>query len=372
MWLRILSIAAVCLFAAPVRAQEPIIIANVVELSGGGASNGVNWKMALELATDEINGRGGILGRKIELKHFDTQTNPGQSRAMVQKALDEQPYVIMGPIYSGSVKANMILAQQAGVPQFVGAQATELTQMGNGFLFRANISQSIGMQKIADYIASIGGKSIAIVWVNNDFGKGGREALKKEMDRRGINLAADLPIEFGQLDYSADVIKAKNSGADVIFPYMTAEDTARFVRELAKQGVKVPMIGETTLLQQNVIDLVGPALNGARSHLSLTADAPDERIAAFRKRFQERFKQVPDHNALSSYMALYAVKAATEKVGKVDPKALADAMHGGSVTVQQEPNVLLDSRWDANGDVFRASFLAEAVDGQIKIIKSLP
>ena len=372
MLLRILAIAAVCLFVTVARAQEPIVIANVVELSGGGASNGVNWKMALELAADEINGRGGILGRKIEVRHFDTQTNPGISRAMVQKALDEKPYVIMGPIYSGSVKANMILAQQAEVPQFVGAQATELTTLGNAFLFRANISQAIGMQKIADYIASLGAKSIAVVWVNNDFGKGGRDALRREMEKRGLKMAADLPIEFGQLDYASDVIKAKNSGADVIFPYMTAEDTARFVREVAKQNVRIPLVGETTLLQQNVIDLVGPALNGARSHLSLTADAPDENVAAFRKRFEERFKQTPDHNALSSYMALYAVKFATEKAGKVDSKLLADTMHGLSITVQQTPGILIDSRWDANGDVFRASFLGEAVDGRLKITRTLP
>ncbi len=170
-------VLAVWIGNAPASAKD-VLIADVVELSGGGASNGTNWRDGLELAAEEINAKGGILDRPIKLLHLDTQTNPGASRAMVQKALDEQPLAIMGPIYSGSVKVNMALAQEASVPQFVGAQASELTEMGNAFLFRANISQGAGMEKIAAYIdRDLKAKRVAIVWVNNDFGKSGRQVL---------------------------------------------------------------------------------------------------------------------------------------------------------------------------------------------------
>jgi len=87
----ILAVAVVSI--APAAAKE-VLIADVVELSGGGASNGVNWKEGLELAADEINAKGGILGQPIKLIHLDTQTNPGTSRAMVQKARDEQPLAV--------------------------------------------------------------------------------------------------------------------------------------------------------------------------------------------------------------------------------------------------------------------------------------
>src|SRR5260221_10072907 len=90
-------------------AAEPIKFADVIELSGAGATVGTNWRNAATLATEEINAKGGILGRQIQLTDYDTQTNPGVSRAQVQKALDTEPYVILGPIFSGSVKANMML-----------------------------------------------------------------------------------------------------------------------------------------------------------------------------------------------------------------------------------------------------------------------
>lgn len=354
-------------------AAETVKIANVVELSGGGASNGNNWTDGLRLATDEINAKGGILGKQIELTDYDTQTNPGVSRAQVQKALDGNPYVIMGPIYSGSVKVNMILAQRAGVPQFVGAQATEITHEGNPYIFRANLAQNFGMAKIAEYIKTeIGAKKVAVIWVNNAFGKGGRDVLAKELETRGISLVADLPIEYGQADQSVEIRKAKSSGADAIFGYMTAEDSARFLKEARKQNVQVPLVGETTLLNQNVVDLAGDAANGAICHLTLTADAPIALVAEFRKTFEARYKYTPDHNALSSYMALYAVKSVTEKIGKFDRQAFAETLHGLTITTAQEPGILMDSTWDENGDVHRVSFLGEGRDGKVVVTKTLP
>jgi branched-chain amino acid transport system substrate-binding protein len=349
-----------------------LLIADVVELSGGGASNGNNWKEGLEIAADEINSKGGVLGQPLKLVHFDTQTNPGTSRAMVQKALDQEPLAIMGPIYSGSVKANMQLAQDAGVPQFVGAQASELTEQGNGYLFRANISQRVGMEKIADYLHDVmKTKRVAVIWVNNDFGKGGRDALAKQLVAVGIAVAVDIPIEYGQLNYAVEVGKVRDANVDAVFPYMTAEDTARFVLEYRKSGLASPLVGETTLLQQNVLDIVGQAADGAVCHLSLSADAPTEEMKAFREKFRARFKHAPDHNAISSYAALYALKVAAQKAGKLDGASLAGALHGLTVGVKDEPGILFDSSWDTRGDLKRPSFIGEAVGGKIRIIGTL-
>mgnify|MGYP002776839981 CR=1 FL=1 len=90
--------------AAYAQSGAPIKVANVAELSGGGATVGNNWKNGIDLAVEEINAKGGILGRKIEVSHADSQSNPGVARAQVQKALDAEPYVLLGPGYSGSVK----------------------------------------------------------------------------------------------------------------------------------------------------------------------------------------------------------------------------------------------------------------------------
>jgi len=365
--------AALCLGAVAAQAQQKVKMPIVIELSGAGAVSGTNFRDGALLAIEEINAKGGILGRKIDAPQSDTQSNPGVSRAQVQKALDGDPYVLLGPVFSGSVKVNMILAQQAEVPQITGAEGAEITQAGNPYIFRTSFGQQMSMPKIANYIRDgLKAKTVALLWVNNDFGKGGRDTFMKEMAARNIKVVADVSTESGQVDFAADVVKIKSANADTIFVYINEEESARFLREARKQGVKTPLIGETTLLSQKVIELAGDAANGVRGHVGLTVDAPVAAVLAFRERFFKRYKYLPDHNGLKGYTGVYAVKYATEKTGKFDRKLLAKTMHGLTITPEQEPGVLVEATWDDKGDIDRISFLAEVVDGKQKVVQILP
>ncbi len=365
--------AALAGAAVTAQAQQTVNLPIVIELSGAGAVSGTNFRDGAVLAIDEINAKGGIMGRRIVAPQSDTQSNPGVSRAQVQKAIDGDPYVILGPVFSGSVKVNMVLAQQAEIPQFTGAEAADITQMGNDFIFRTSFGQQMSMPKIANYIRDgAKAKTVALLWVNNDFGKGGRDTFLKEMAARNIKVVADVSTEQGQVDFAADVVKLKAANADVIFVYTNEEESARFLREARKQGIKVPLIGETTLLGQKVIELAGDAANGAKGHVGLTIDAPVPAVAAFRDKFQKRFNYLPDHNGIKGYTAVYAVKYATEKMGKFDRKQLAKTMHGLTIKPDQEPGILMEATWDDHGDIDRISFLAEIVDGKQKIVETLP
>lgn len=356
-----------------VRAQSTVYIPDVVELSGPGAVSGTNWRDGVALAVDEINAAGGILGRKIQTEHLDTQSNPGISRAQVQKVLDKDPYVVLGPIYSGSVKVNMALTQQAEIPQIVGAEAADITTQGNPWVFRTAFGQQFSMPKIANYLHDkLKVKSVAVLWVNNDFGKGGHDNFVKEMKTRNIEVAADISTEQGQVDFGSDVIKLKGAKADAVFVYTNEEESARFLIEAKRQGLSTPLFGETTLLSQKVVELAGPAANGVRGHVGLSADAPVPAIQEFAKKFSARFKYLPDHNGIKGYTAVYLVKYVTEKIGKFDSKAFGAAMKGLTLTPDKAPGMLMEASWDQNGDIDRASFLAEIVDGKQKIVETLP
>jgi branched-chain amino acid transport system substrate-binding protein len=362
------------LFAASAaQAQSTVYIPDVIELSGAGAVSGTNWRDGANLAIDEVNASGGILGRRIVTEHLDTQSNPGISRAQMQKVLDNDPYVVLGPIYSGSVKVNMALTQQAEVPQIVGAEAAQITQAGNPFVFRTAFGQQFSMPKIANYLHDgLNAKTVAVIWVNNDFGKGGRDSFIKEMEPRGIKVIADLSTEQGQVDFGSDVAKLKAVDADSIFVYCNEEESARFLLEAKRQGLATPLFGETTLLSQKVIDLVGPAAYGVRGHIGLSADAPVPAIQDFAAKFKARFKYAPDHNGIKGYTAVYLIKYVTEKIGRFDRKAFALAMKGLTLKPDTSPGILMEASWDQNGDIDRASFLAEIVDGKQKIVEILP
>ena len=365
--------AALILGAVTAHAQQTVFMPIVIEVSGNGAVSGTNFRDGALMAIDEINAKGGILGRKINAPVSDTQSNAGISRAQVQKAIDGDPYVILGPVFSGSVKVNMLLAQQAEIPQMTGAEAAEITQMGNDYIFRTSFGQQMSMPKMANFVAQgIKAKTIAFLWVNNDYGKGGRDVFLKEMAARNIKIVADISTESGQVDFAADIVKLKASNADAIFVYTNEEECARVLREARKQGVKQPIIGETNVISQKVIELAGDTANGVKGHVGLTADAPIKAVLEFRDKFQKRFKYLPDHNGIKGYTAVYAVKHATERLGKFDRKALAKSLHGMTITPAQEPGILIETTWDARGDIDRISFLVEVVDGKQKVVEILP
>ena len=184
---RLICITAMLMTAIvpPTFAQNTTIkLVNVNELSGAGATVGTNFKNGADLAVAEVNATGGIQGRKVEISHFDTQSNAGVARAQMQKALDENPYAILGPNFSGLVKATAPMVKQAGIAQIMGGEAAELTQTGATSLFRTSFGQQSSMPKIAKYIADdVKAKSVAVIWVNNDFGKGGRDRSSRNSRR---------------------------------------------------------------------------------------------------------------------------------------------------------------------------------------------
>jgi branched-chain amino acid transport system substrate-binding protein len=366
------GLAAAMLWAQSAAAQD-IVIPNIIELSGGGATVGAMWKNGSSMAVDEINASGGILGKKIKLEFVDTASDPGKARAAMQRALDDKPIAVFGPIYSGSVSATLKMTADAEVPQVMGGEAGPLTAQGSKYLFRTSFGQNVSMPKIANYLRDgVKAKSVAVVYVNNDFGKGGRDAITKELAARDIKVVADISTEAGQADFAADVIKLKGANADAIFVYLNEEESARFLREAKKQGLNKPLIGETTLLGQKVIDLAKDAANGVKGHVGLTVDAPIPAIQAFGKKFEAKFGYKPDHNGVKGYIAPYMIKAAADKAGSLEAKAIAAALHGLTIAPDTVPGILIEATWDETGEIDRISFLAEVKDGKQVITQTLP
>jgi branched-chain amino acid transport system substrate-binding protein len=368
---RIALAVSLALVSQIVSAQQTVKIANVVELSGTGTTAGTNFKNGVELAVKEINAAGGILGRKIELTNHDTQSNPAIAKALTTKAIDEDVYVVMGPVFSGSIVVSMHETRRAEVPNFTGGEATHITTQGNPYVFRTSFSQATGMPKIANYLHSgLKTKSVVVMYVNNDFGKGGRDAIVKELGARGIKVAADLSTDPGQVDFSSPVLRAKQANADALFAYLNEEESARLLRELRKQGYNKPIVGETTIMGQKVIELAGPAANGVRGHVGLTIDAPA--LQGFGQKYEKEFRSKSDHNGIKGYTGMYVVKAVTEKVGKFDRKAFAQAIKNSCFSAKQTPGLLMDVCFDDKGDIDRESFLVEVKGGKQVVVETLP
>jgi branched-chain amino acid transport system substrate-binding protein len=369
--LKAVAAAAVFALAGVAHAQQTIKIANIVELSGPGTTAGTLFKNGVELAVKEINEAGGILGKKVESYTVDTQTNPGVAKGLTQKAVDDNVFAIFGPVYSGSIMVSMAESRRGEVPNFTGGEAAAVTQQGNPYVFRTAFGQSTSFPKLAKFI-NTKAKTLAVIYVNNDFGKGGRDTLNKLLAGGPTQIVADISTDAGQVDFSAAVLRAKQSNADAIFAYTNEEESARLLRELKKQGWNKPIIGETTLVGQKVIELAGDAANGAVAHVGLTVDAPIPEMLKFKAKYYQAYGSISDHNGIKGYTGMYVLKAAIEKVGKLDRKAVAQALHGINISAKKHPGVIMDVTFDANGDLDRDSFMVEVKNGRQVVVATLP
>lgn len=348
---------------------QAIKIANIVELSGPGTTSGTFFDNGVKLAVKEINAAGGIMGKKIELTSEDTQTNPGVAKGLAQKAVDNGVFAIFGPVYSGSIMVSMAESRRAKVPNFTGGEAASVTQQGNPYVFRTSFGQSVSFPKVARYINQKS-KNLAVIYVNNDFGKGGRDTIRKLLDGTTTKIAADISTDQGQVDFSAAVLQAKRSNADALFAYVNEEESARLLRELRKQGWDKPVIGETTLTGQKVVELAGEAANGALAHVGLTVEAPQ--LKGFGDKYKAAYNSVTDHNGVKGYMGMYTLKAAIEKAGKLDREAVSAALRNTCYEVKKNPGILMDVCYDDKGDIDRESFMVKIENGRGVVVETLP
>ena len=132
------ALGLVCASFALGASAQTIKIASLQELSGTGATVGNNFKNGMDLAIKEINAAGGILGKKIEVTHADTQSNPGVAKGLAQKAVDDNVFAVFGPGFSGSILVSMSETKRAEIPNFTGGEAASVTQQNNPYIFRTS------------------------------------------------------------------------------------------------------------------------------------------------------------------------------------------------------------------------------------------
>jgi branched-chain amino acid transport system substrate-binding protein len=361
----------------PVQAAPPgpeaLRIAVVAELSGTGAAAGSSFQRGVELAVRHVNDQGGVLGRRLEATVADTRSDPATAAAQVQQAVKAEHFAVFGPVYSASVLSSMVHTRAAEVPHFIGGEAMAITRQGHPTVFRTSFTQAIGMPKLAVYLSERTAiRRVALIYVDNDFGRGGFEALKQAMASGNTRLALAVPTQQGQSGFAEAVSAVRSSGADAVVVYCHEEESARALRELRNQAWRKPIYGESTLVSQKVIELAGAAAEGVIAHVGLTVDAPIPAIRRFREQYQMVFDSVPDHNSMKGYAGVHVMKIALERAGRIDRAALVQAMKGLRVNAARHPGALMYTEYDRQGDLDRMSFLIEVREGRQSIVDYLP
>ena len=365
------ALAMTAALASNAFAQQAHKVGIVVELSGGGAPSGTMYRDGVLLGLKAINASGGILGSKIEYDIADTQSDPATSVAVMRRMVNDKPFAVFGTVYSSSTVANMKVAEQAGIPQFSGSESTQVVDQGSPNIFLMSFSQRMGFTKMVDWIVNVlKADKVAIIYSNDSFGKGGRDAVAGYLKKYNKELVVDIPTENQQADFTPELTKVRNSGATHLLVYSHEEENARIMIQLRKLGLGVQAIGDN-LCAATTITAGGAAVDGAKCHVPMTALSPIPAMQQVAKDFEAQYGHGPDHNGFKGYIGAYLLKAAVERVGSWDQEKVRSCLHKNLFTAQETPGLMLDTYIFENGDADRGSFIVEVKNGQNIVDKVL-
>ena len=357
---KLAAIAMACAVSGITFAADPIKIGMSGPFTGGSSSMGVSMRDGVRLAVDEINAAGGVIGRKIELIERDDEAKNERGVQIAQELINKEKVVAtVGFINTGVALAAQRFYQDAKIPVMNNvATGSLITQQfkdqPENYIFRNAASDNIQAPMIVEEaVGRRGFKKVAILADSTNYGQLGRADLEKALDLKGIKPVAVEKFNIKDVDMTAQLLKAKEAGAEAILTYAIGPELAQIANGMTKLGWKVPMIGSWTLSMANFIDNAGPGGEGARMPQTFIQEPTTPKRQSFIISFLRTFK--PKGNRMDSpvsaaqgydsiYLLAAAIKQANSTEGPKIKAALEDlkAPVEGVVTTYNRPFTATD------------------------------
>lgn len=333
--LRKLTLAGlvVCAATLAAHAQERIQIGAAMPITGPVAHGALQEKRGLELALEEINAAGGVLGKPLELLYEDNQCNPSLAVTVTNKLLEAGVPAVLGQQCSSAVLATMSLFQRAQVP-LVSSIATnpKISELsgagGNPWVFRLNPSDRELAVANVNYLASLGAiQKIAIVAESTDYGRGGADAFAEAAKSKGLEVVSTDFHPLGAPDFTTIIARLLNNGTQAVAVYQAHADNANFAKQAHSMGLKAIMTGKLSLDGDTFAELIKQgAYDDAVTAFpySPAVDTPENK--AFAARVLEKYGESATYETFAGYESLHILAQAIEKAGKAEPSAIRDAL----------------------------------------------
>ena len=323
--------AAALALATGAQAQDTVKLGLVAAMSGQSAKSGEAIVRGLSIAIDEVNAKGGLLGKKVELLVRDDESNPAKgilaARELVQR---EKVAVIFGGLDTPVSLAIVPFMNSAKVP-FMGvwAAGTPITRNGaaENYAFRVSAVDAIVDVALVDYaVKKYGAKKPGMILINNPWGESNEKGLKAALSAKSMPFAGVEKFETNDVDVVPQLTRLKEAGADVLFMVANVAPSAQVVKSLDRMGWDVPIVSHWGPAGGRFSELAGPS--GAKVHFIQTysfagkiSPKGEAVLAALKKKYPEiktLADVTPAVGIANSYDAMHLTALAIAKAGSTD------------------------------------------------------
>jgi branched-chain amino acid transport system substrate-binding protein len=336
-------------------AAEPIKIGVSGPFTAGSAPMGTSMRDGVRLAVAEINAKGGVLGRKIELVERDDEAKNERGVQIAQELINKEKVVAtVGYINTGVALASQRFYQQAKIPVMnnvaTGSVVTkQFVDQPQNYVFRNSANDTIQSSMIVqEAIDRRKFKKVAILADSTNYGQLGRADLVKALEKKGVKPVAEEKYNIGDVDMTAQLLKAKQAGAEAVLTYGIGPELAQIANGMEKIGWHVPIVGSWTLAMANFIDNAGKNGEGTRMPQTFIQDPSTPKrksfIDAYVKAYNPPGGRMPSAvSAAQGYDSVFLLAAAIKQAGSTDGTKIAAALEDlkepveGVITTYKKP-----------------------------------
>jgi branched-chain amino acid transport system substrate-binding protein len=374
MLMKTLAAAIGLSLALPMAANaQNIVIGASVPDTGPAAAPAMWQRWGYQLAIDEANTAGGVLGKKVELLAYDNRCNPSEAVNVANKLVEAKVVTVVGAHCSSATLATMPLIAAAKIPLVDGvASSPKITELsgigGNEWAFRINPTDDDMMQALGLYLGQNSNiKRVAILGEDTDFGRGGAAAFTTVAKKNGLEVISTDFHPQSYPDFTSLLTRIQQSKPDAIAIFQLAGDQLNFLRNAMQLGVKIPYIGRFDPGGNNLQIIQAGGMEGSITAwtYSYLVDTPANK--AFAAEIEKRHKTTPVLQTWAGYDVMRLVLTAIKEAGSTDPTAIRDAIKKIEFT-----NVMgAPVKFDDHNQAGKVVLIEGVADKKVKLLKEV-
>jgi branched-chain amino acid transport system substrate-binding protein len=351
--LLLLPLAALVLAAGCARSDSTvdanaIRIGEFASLTGANASFGQQSHKGTQLAIDEINAAGGVLGRPLQLITEDDQSAAGQAATAVQKLIAQDKVVaLLGEVASSKSLEAAPIAQRNGIPMISPASTNpKVTETGD-YIFRVCFIDPFQGTVMAKYALAKGWRRVAVLTdVKQDYSVGLAEFFVRHFRANGGEIVADQKYSSGDKEFRAQLTSIKGANPDAVFVPGYYAEVALIGKQARLLGLNQPLLGGDGWMGDSLLQVAAGSLDGSSFSAHFSPEDTRPAVLEFVRKFRAKYNTAPDDMAALGYDSAMILADAIRRAGGTDGAKLRDAIAAtkdhagitGSITLDAQRN----------------------------------